>query len=448
MKRRRYIEQLQDELGNRKLVWVGTRAHDAMGLMDIPQFSEVYGIVARLGSLSLRVDLALEQLTHQRVDLDTYTIDRDRSLEANEFRRRLLASLTEPAWVVAYRSLALLSSICYPRSEFVTYLGMFHERQATFEHKPWVESELRREEVPIIPWRYYADEDLRRLQEELLSRRVLVLRANRSDGGAGLGAIEHGHQIPDRLSANVDGFLAAGPLLEPHVPLNASACVFRDGTVTVHPPSLQLIGIELCTRRRFGYCGNDFGAVRELDPRQVSELEALVERTGRWLHSQGYVGAFGVDALVYDGQVLLTEINPRFQGSSVLCARIDREADRPDIYLCHLAALLGLPAPPVRTLQQLAAEQPDYAQIVVHNRTETSLRFDPAWCDRQDLQHEIVSEPDLEVLPDAILYRAVAARRVTRDGRSIDPEVVSALVGADPATVAIRHRVTENAHAR
>lgn len=427
MNRRQYLERIQDALGNRKLIWVGTRGHDAIGLMDIPQFSEVYGIVAPLGSLSLRVDLALEQLSQKRVDLDTYTIDNDWSPEANEFRRCLLASLTEPACVVAYRSLALLSSICYPRSELVTYLGMFHERQATFEHKPWVESELRDAGVPVIPWRYFADEDRQRLQEELSSDRVLVLRSNRSDGGAGVGVIREGDQLPERLSGNADGFLAAASLLEPHIPLNASACIFRDGTVTVHPSSIQLIGIKQCTRRPFGYCGNDFGAIRELDPKILTELDEMVKRTGRWLHSQGYVGAFGVDALVYEGHVLLTEINPRFQGSSAMCARIDRDAGRVDLYACHVAALLDLPSPAVRSVKEIIIDQPNRAQVVIHNKASSSIRIVERGERDSSLEQEIEPETTIDVLQDGIIGRTVSAGRVTSDGRSLEPSMVSAI---------------------
>lgn len=443
MNRRRFIERIQDRLGHQKLIWVGTRGHDAIGLMDIPQFSEVYAIVAPLGSVSVSVDVALEQATKKRVDLDTYTIDRDRSPEAIEFRHRLLDTLNEPVAIAAYRSLALLSSISYPRSNFVTYLGMFHERQATFEHKPWVETQLQRAGVNVIPWRYFAREDSRRLEEELIAQRVLVLRANRSDGGAGLRAMEGDQEIPLQLSRYADGFLAAAPLLEPHIPLNASACIFRDGAITIHPPSMQLIGIEQCTRRRFGYCGNDFGAVRELEEDLVAAFAELIARTGRWLHSEGYIGAFGVDAMVYDGRVFLTEINPRFQGSSALCARIDREADRPDLYSCHIAAMLDLPSPPTRKLHEIVADQPDYAQIVVHNRTPGSIRMDPKKHGRTELASEIAPGYDIEILPDAIVYRAVAACRVTNDGRTLAPGITASLEDPNRPTLAMTAAASE-----
>jgi hypothetical protein len=426
--RRRYIERIEDALGGQKLIWVGTRGHDAIGLMDIAQFSEAYGIVAPLGSLSLAVDLALEQLTKKRVDLDTYRIDDDWSHEANEFRRRLLASLAEPACVVAYRSLALLSAISYPRSEFVTYLGMFHERQATFEHKPWVETELRKAGIPVLPWRYFADEDILRLEEEIKAQGVLVLRSNRSDGGAGLEAVRHPEDIRARISKKGDGFLAAAPLLDPHTPLNISGCVFASGNIGLHPPSFQLIGVEGCTRRRFGYCGNDFAAVKSLGPVLLRNLEEITLRTGRWLWSQGYLGAYGLDALIHEGNIFVTEINPRLQGSSAISARIDRESGRPDIYLSHISALLGLE--PDNNKQSLSAsvqEQPPYSQVILHNITSQPVNVEESspmvpWCDL-----EIAPEATISVEPDAILLRVVFPSSVTRDGRHLDSDALCRL---------------------
>jgi ATP-grasp domain len=417
--RRKLIRDLQDRLGARKLVWVGTRGYDSSCLMDLPQFSESYAIIAPLGSVSLAVDFALEEVSGQRVDLDTYKIDDDRSEPAQELRRRLLDSLNEPAAVLAYRPSALLSALCYPRSDFVTYLGMFHERQATFEHKPWVENELRRRGLPIIPWRYFAKEDRQRLEEEVTSLGALVVRANRSDGGAGVKAISSPDEIAAHISDSRDGFVAATPLLEPHVPLNVNACVFQDGTISLHPASMQLIGIEACTRRRFGYCGNDFAAIKDLDSELLQQFDSITRRAGRWLWSQGYLGAFGVDALVHQGRLLLAEINPRFQGSSLLSARIDRAMGRPDLFLCHLAAHLGLAAPPDRRLSEIVQEQGSFAQVVYHNlQTEAALAEVPDLVG--DLALELIPSADVRVHPNATVWRVLVPGAVTRNGRTID----------------------------
>lgn len=425
--RQQMIRALQERLGARKLVWVGTRGHDAAGLMELPQFSESYAIIAPLGSLSLSVDFALEQVSGRRVDLDTYKIDDDRMSPAQTLRRCLLSSLNEPAVVVAYRPFALLSALCYPRSDFVTYLGMFHERQATFEHKPWVESELRKVGVPIIPWRYFANEDRAQLEELVRALGTVVLRTNRSDGGAGLRVVSGREEIIDWIPQTRDGFFGAAPFLHSHIPLNVNACIFRDGRVTLHPPSVQLIGIEGCTRRSFGYCGNDFAAIKEIESGVIVELESITMKTARWLHSQGFLGAFGLDALVHEGQVLLTEINPRFQGSSLLSARLDKRLGRPDLFSCHLAAYLNLSAPGPISLKDLVRNQEEYSQIVMHNNSDVPVYALSKARGGDDLDIELLAAGGIAIQPNATVLRAVAARRLTRDGRAVNRSVILSL---------------------
>lgn len=425
MNRREYIDRIQDAIGDRKLIWVGTRGHDAIGLMSLAQFSEVYSVAAPLGAISLNVDYSLENLTRGRVDLDTYTIDRDHSPPANTLRRVLLHSLTQPAVVVSYRPLALLSAICYPRSEFVSQLGMFHERQATFEHKPWVETELGKIGITVIPWRYFAEGERLRLREELTARGVLVIRANRSDGGAGLRTVRTMQEMERHAPRSDDGFVGAAPLLEPHVPLNIGACVFANGKIALHPPSIQLIGIESCSGRQFGYCGNDFAAFKFIDKKIVKELEEMTVRTGRWLWMQGYIGAYGLDALVYDSRLYLTEVNPRFQGSSVLSARIDREMSRSDIYMNHIAACLGLDPPRDRMgLLDMANSQPSHAHIVIHNNNNKEKTWDSSCRSQPGTSIELLPEPGTTLAPNAIMCRIVVSRAITATGRSLEAALV------------------------
>src|SRR5205085_7226763 len=117
-----------------------------------------------------------------------------------------------------------------------------------------------------------------------------------------------------------DELMAVAPYMAKAVPLNVGACAFADGAVSVHAPSVQLIGLPECTEQRFGYCGNDFGAVAALERAGLDTLDTMVRSAGRWLVERGYRGAFGLDALIDGPDVLLTEINPRFQGSSLFGA--------------------------------------------------------------------------------------------------------------------------------
>ncbi len=419
--RQRRIEEIEKRLGTRSLIWFGTRGSDSQALLQIRQFREVFSIIAPLGSLSIPCEVCLENMKRIRVDLDRYSIDYDSSPEAQDLIRRLFSSLTKPTVVAMYRPSRFFTSIYYPRCDFVEYLGQFQERQAPFEHKPWVESELRKRGVRVVPWRYLGDTERARL-EEILEQGPVVLRASRSDGGLGLSLITKLEDFSALSPAHADNFIGAAPYLYPNIPLNVNACVFQDGSVSLHSPSLQLIGLEGFTGRTFGYCGNDFAKVRDLDSNVLDQLEEIVVRSGRWLARMGYLGAFGVDALLYEGDVYLTEINPRFQGSSHLSSRLDMDLDRADMFLEHIAAFLGLPPSekPMRHLRELASEQHRVSQVVCHNFYPYSMRRNcKSVVDTDFFTCQLLPKSNVAIDPEAILLRAVILDSVTQDGTSI-----------------------------
>jgi hypothetical protein len=101
----------------------------------------------------------------------------------------------------------------------------------------------------------------------------------------------------------------------------------------------------------------------------MTQIDTIFESVGMWLAEHGYVGAFGVDMLVHEGQALVTEINPRFQGCSSPSAIVDHQMDRPSVFLTHLAALLGIRPPHLLTEMpsELASRQAEVAHVVAHN---------------------------------------------------------------------------------
>lgn len=420
MNTRNRIAEIDRRLGTQRLVFFGTRGSDAETLVQIPQFAEIFSQVAPLRAVSVP-ETCLERLTNERVDLDSYDIDRDRGPEVKEIRRALLNAFEQPAAVLAYRPCAVLASAWFPRSDRVRHMGIFHQKQASFEHKSWVESQLATCGVKVLPWSYYADDELNLILEAVRAG-PMVLRANKTDGGAGVRFVERSHELQSSWPIHFDGFLAAAPFLSPSIPLNINACVFPTGEVTLHGPSLQLIGVDVATTRRFGYCGNDFARIADMDTRLIKDFEKIVIRTGKWLHSNGYLGVFGVDALIYGDEVYLTEVNPRFQGSSLMSAYIDKELDRPDLYLDHIAAFLGLGPPRCIPLCELVKKQPPYAHVVCHNGKPGPVRSTVSSSDPMPVRCRLIPEKVVYVKPNAITFQAVFPRSVTTDGVSLLPE--------------------------
>lgn len=419
MNRAAYIRALTRALGRRRVVYFGTRGADARSLSYLMNFDAIFSQIAPSG-LGAVEEVCLETLTGRRVDLDAYSVDTDRSNAVAELRAAMLRAFEVPTVVLPYRSCGLLASAWFPRSEKVIFAGNFHELQGCFEHKPWVETQLAGIGIQVVPWRYYADNE-RALIEEALHFRPLVVRSNRSDGGTGVRYVATAADLDEQWPEHVDGFLAAAPFLE-GVPINVNAVVFGDGSVTRHGASVQLIGIPQCTHRRFGYCGNDFGAAAEFEPRQLADLDTMVERVGEWLAGRGYRGAFGIDAILAENGVHLVELNPRFQGSSRLSAKLDEDAERADMFLSHLGAYLNLEPPDGLTLAELAPRARG-AHVVVHATGDRLARRDELPPPEADL----LPEPGVLVVDGAMTANLVFRELVSVDGTSLSPGALRAI---------------------
>lgn len=423
MNRGKRIAEIRRRLGGRKIVWFGTRGTDAQPFLEFPEFSMIVSQIAPLDAVSIADEVCLETMKNIRVDLNRYSIDADRSAEAKEMHRRLIKALRDPSVLVAYRPCAFLASAYYPRAETCEYLGLFHERQSAFEHKPWVETELRKEGVRVIPWKYFDDEDQLGL-EESLEAGPIVLRANRTDGGAGLTLVSDEGRLAVDRPTHYDGFLAAAPLLTPVIPMNVNACVFRNGAVVLHGPSLQLVGVRVCTERPFGYCGNDFAAVRELDPTILDRLESVAMKVGQWLYREGYVGVFGIDALVHEDNVLLAEINARFQGSSPLAAQLADQLGYPNLFIDHLSAFLNVDPGPSMRLRDQARAFPPASQIAVYNRSPIPVRRRAdTRSDGEESNCKLLPGQRVDVNTEGLLFKLILPRAVTSDGTALDATV-------------------------
>lgn len=424
MDREALIHEVRRRLDGRRLVYVGTRGEDAEGVADLQELSAVFSVIAPYRRRTSVRSLALEDITGRRVDLDVHDIDDDpRAPEVIELRRALLRELSAESVVFTYRPSTFLSASCFARSDRCTYAGLFKDHQAAFEHKPWVETELRRIGLRSIPWTYIADEEqLHTL--DLLIEGPLMLRRSRSSGGTGLALLENARDLAAFWPRQDDTYASVAPFLEGGISTNVSAVAWQDG-VTLHHPSVQLIGIPECTSRPFGYCGNDFGAIVDLPERVVREMETATLTIGDWLLAKDYRGAYGVDFLVVDGEALFTEVNPRLQGVTHASCQRSVAANESCVMLEHLAALLNVPAPPSASLIDLSMQGSPLAHMVLHRTEDHAGPVDGAQAvDRLTACAEVrrvdlVCPPHVQVDPGGTVARVSAADRVTADGRTL-----------------------------
>jgi hypothetical protein len=438
------IEAVRQRLGVRQLIWFGTRGDDAESLADLPQFSHVFSLTNAYRRRMVVEGHSLEDLTAVRVDLDAYEIDdHPRDGVIDQFRRNLLGVLSQPSVVVTYRPSTFLSAVCFARRDRCHYLGMFKDHQAAFEHKPWVESAVRDLGLPRLEWAYIADSEQLRTHRYLADGPVM-LRRSRSSGGTGLTLVEDVDELAEAWPELDEAFVSVAPFVDDALPVNIGAVVWDDG-VSIHPASLQLIGQPSLTGRPFGYCGNDFGALAELDAATVDAIEDGTKRIGEWLRRNGYRGAFGVDYLVKDGVPLFTEVNPRFQGSTHLSAEISVRRDEPCILLEHLAAHLSIDRPERPPLRDYVGAECSRAHLVVHHLGNAPQYLDPHDLISRFIAHPAASRTDvhtrmgLRTLPGGVIARLTVEGRATTDGFDLLPRWEAIVDAARTASWCLPH---------
>jgi len=418
------IEQVRRALGASRLIWLGTRDSDVDSLLELPQLDAKYSIIGAARTTGADLDgVSLERISGVRVDLDTFDIDEHiATAPVREFRERLRTSLRTPAAVVTYRPSAFLSDLVFA-SPSCRSLGMFHRHQSAFEHKPWIEGLMAAYDVPRIEWHYmYAgDTDVAR---RLLDRGAMMIRRSVTTGGVGIARVDSAEALEASWPDNPASLVSVAPFIADTIPVNVGAIVWEDD-VTVHPASVQLIGVPALTRRPFGYCGNDFGAVADLGARVLDELDACTRRIGVLLREFGYRGAFGVDFLVHDSRPMFVEVNPRLQGSTRASCRIAENLDASCILLDHVAACLRLEPGPGRSVREWAADLGAFGHFVVHNVADMARRVDagPIVAAAREapgfVAADVLADPALLTERDATVARLTLCSRLTDGGFDI-----------------------------
>lgn len=425
MNRAALITDVSERLGSRRLVWAGLRGSDAEPLADLPQFSASFSIISTLPGRGSIDSLTFEDLYGERPDLEVWDIEDHRDSDATkEFRTALLNTLARPSALLPYRSSQFISAIWFARKDSALNLGRFGGFQSAFEHKPWVEVEIAALGVPNVPWTYVADEE-QLLAAHLFEEGPILLRRSRTSGGEGFVRINEVGEIERQWPMVAEGIVSVAHYLSGAIPINIGAVVWHDG-VTIHSPSVQLVGCPDLTQRPFGYCGNDFELASRLDSSTLDEIDHSTRVIGNWLHDHGYRGAFGVDYLLHEGRVLFTEINPRFQGSTYASCYLSIQRDESCLMLEHIAALLGVPAPRSAPLREQVKRGSLLSNIVVHWQGHQSAMIDGAVLgDRVRSQPECIradaiTRRELITHPGAVIGRFAIESSVTADGATID----------------------------
>jgi len=168
----------------------------------------------------------------------------------------------------------------------------------------------------------------------------------------------------------------------------------RDGLRSIAAcPSFQVVGARGCTSRAEVYCGNDFSAVGRVPKTIREKICTIMEKTGHYMGTKGFLGLFGMDFLLHRDEILALEINPRFQGSTMLLSLLQVDRGEVPLAALHVMQFMGL----IDEFSQKFLEQSkrmyrtpyEGAHLIVH-----SLKDKP-YCIEHDLKagiHTLVDE--------------------------------------------------------
>jgi hypothetical protein len=125
--------------------------------------------------------------------------------------------------------------------------------------------------------------------------------------------------------------------------LNINALA-TEGGIAVAYPSVQLDGLRMLGCRRGMYCGNDYAATADLGFNTWAPVVEHTERIGRWLLSLGFRGLYGLDFVLdsSSGLAYAVDLNPRWQGSTVLLTQAECKAGRLPLAIAEMAYRMGI----------------------------------------------------------------------------------------------------------
>jgi predicted ATP-grasp superfamily ATP-dependent carboligase len=233
----------------------------------------------------------------------------------------------------------------------------------------------------------------------------------------------------------------------PGLPVTVSGCVGHDVTV-VSGVSHQLVGIAELGAGWGTHCGNQLLGDADVLPEVLSRCGQACHAVGEQLRAQGFLGAFGIDAVLdRDDRVWVVEINPRFQ--TVVSLLHAAETGRGMLPLLGVHVLANLtPLTPLLTTHEREAPLAPLSQLVVHFREAGSAdRLPVTGCYRMvgpGVVRRVADRTLSELGSDEALVWAHAA-----EGDQVEPgdEAVLVQFGRRVATLEHPPRLTSDARA-
>jgi len=234
------------------------------------------------------------------------------------------------------------------------------------------------------------------------------------DSAAGFDAISARHRRL-RASAFVHG-----------LPATVNACVTRSGVV-VGSAIEQLTGWRSLTPHLLGSCGNIWDSPR-ISKRAAQHLRMATAGVGEALAAEGFLGHFGVDAIIDLGErAVVIECNPRFTASLPLDSLLSVERGEVPLWLLHAFTQLGIPTGGLEPRQPAST----VTQLILRHEGAPAETGSMVW-GRWSRDQSFTASPHGLLDPES----RESAFLATGEGRQIEP-------GSELARVILRGELDE-----
>ena len=197
--------------------------------------------------------------------------------------------------------------LCINDSKLMEEMNDKHNFHAWLEDKTSILQIIDRTSVD-----YHYDTVSRLLNAPEDSR--FIIQAPVASGGSGTFILDkyNGEEIEHRM--NKDKKYLVSIYQENNVSVNIHAIIYNDA-ILFTPGSVQIMKED---DMRLMYRGADFIAYRSIDADKRAEFEKQALIACKVFQEKGYRGVCGIDAIITDKDVLLLEVNNRFQSSTNL----------------------------------------------------------------------------------------------------------------------------------
>lgn len=161
-----------------------------------------------------------------------------------------------------------------------------------------------------------------------------IVQAPVSNGGNGTYCVDkkNSARIMGQLDKNQNYLVSE--YYEKNVPVNIHFAVTESEEI-MFPGSVQILRNE---NDKLIYRGADYCTYQTIGAETRAKFEEYARRVAQFIREIGYRGVCGIDGIIVGGEVMIVELNPRFQGSTAVLNKALEERGLPSVQHIHIAA--------------------------------------------------------------------------------------------------------------